>query len=116
MDAATLDHLNHRAEITVAGKQHHLIDLFGKFHRIDHKFDVHIAFEPSTALSVDKSYCGFETPAASRRSHDQRTSKLESNHPDREIDHRTYHEDRADDYRRMPKYRTPAHIISRKLI
>jgi hypothetical protein len=40
------------------------------------------------------------------------TSELECNHPDREIDHRTYDEDRADDYSRMPKYRTPAHIIA----
>ena len=59
MDAAALDRFDERTEIAVAGKQHDLINLFGKLHRVDCDFDVHITFESPTAFTIVKLFGGF---------------------------------------------------------
>ncbi len=43
-----------RAEIAIAGEQHHLVDMLGEFHGIDRKLDVHIALHLAAARGVDE--------------------------------------------------------------
>ena len=49
-----LHRLDQRAEIAVAGKQHHLIDRAGELHGIDRKFDIHVAFDFAAAGLVNE--------------------------------------------------------------
>ena len=53
-DAAPLHRFDQRAEISVAGEEHDLIDVVGKLHRIDCKLDVHIALDLPVAVGIDK--------------------------------------------------------------
>ncbi len=53
-DAAALHRLHQRTEIAIAGEQHHVIDVRGKFHCIDREFDVHIALNLAAAGLVDE--------------------------------------------------------------
>src|SRR6201999_2878127 len=53
-DAAALHGLDQRAEIAVAGKQHDLVDMLGKLHRIDRELDVHVALDLAAAAGVDE--------------------------------------------------------------
>jgi hypothetical protein len=55
--AAALNRFNKWAEIAVARKQHDLIDFFGKLHRIDCDFDVHVAFESAPPLHRRQILC-----------------------------------------------------------
>src|SRR6266576_4136386 len=51
-DALALQCLHKRAKVAVARKQHYLVELSGKFHRIHCEFDAHAALEPATALAI----------------------------------------------------------------
>ena len=53
-DAAALHRLDQRAEIAIAGEQHHLIDVRREFHGIDRELDVHIAFDLAPAGLIDE--------------------------------------------------------------
>ena len=52
--AAALHGLDQRAEIAVAGEQHHVVDVPGDLHGIDRKLDVHVAFDLAAAGLVDE--------------------------------------------------------------
>ena len=52
--AAALHRLDQRAEIAVAGEQHHVVDVPGELHGIDRKLDVHVAFDLAAAGLVDE--------------------------------------------------------------
>src|ERR1700690_3992190 len=50
--ALALGSLDQAAEIPVPGKDHDMVDLFGHFHNIDGKFDVHVALHAAATLRV----------------------------------------------------------------
>ena len=52
--AAPLHRLDQRAEIAVAGEQHHVVDRAGDLHGIDRKLDVHVALDLAPAGLVDE--------------------------------------------------------------
>ena len=52
--ALALDGFDQRAEIAVAGKQHHLIDMIGQLHRVDGELDIHVALDLAAAAGVDE--------------------------------------------------------------
>ena len=54
MDAAALHRLHQRAKVAVAGEQHHLVDVFGEFHGVDRKLDVHVTLHLAPAAGVDE--------------------------------------------------------------
>jgi len=51
--------LDQRAEVAVTGKQHHLVDMLGDFHRVDRDLDTHVAFDFATAFAIVKLFRGF---------------------------------------------------------
>ena len=53
-DAAALHRFDQRAEIAVAGEQHHLVDMLGELHGIDRELDVHVALDLAAAAGVDE--------------------------------------------------------------
>src|SRR5205807_7447900 len=48
-----------RAEVPVAGEQHHVVDVTGKFHSIDGELDIHVAFDLAAAGLVDELFGRF---------------------------------------------------------
>ena len=52
--AAALHRLDQRAEIAVAGEQHHVIDVRRDLHGIDGELDVHVALDLAAAGLVDE--------------------------------------------------------------
>jgi hypothetical protein len=54
VDAAALNRLHQRAEVTVAGKQHHLVNVTCEFHGIDGKLDVHVALHLASTKGIDE--------------------------------------------------------------
>jgi hypothetical protein len=48
-----LHRLDQRAEIAVAGEQHHVVDVAGEFHGVDGELDIHVAFDLAAAGLVD---------------------------------------------------------------
>src|SRR6266568_4813923 len=56
---AALHRFDQRAEIPVAGEQHHVIDVTGKFHGIDGELDIHVAFDLAAAGLVDELFGRF---------------------------------------------------------
>ena len=52
--AAALHRLDQRAEIAVAGEQHHVVDMGREFHGIDRELDVHVALNLAAAGLVDE--------------------------------------------------------------
>ena len=52
--AAPLHRLDQRAEIAVAGEQHHLVDMRRDLHGIDRKLDVHVALDLAAAGLIDE--------------------------------------------------------------
>src|SRR6266403_1793170 len=59
-DALALHSLHKRAKVAVPGKQHYLVELSGKFHRIHCEFDTHAALEPATALAIVELFGWFD--------------------------------------------------------
>ena len=53
--------VHQRAEIAIAGKQHNLIDMFGEFHRIDRKLDIHVALDLAAAAASMNSLVALVT-------------------------------------------------------
>jgi len=51
-DASALHSMDKRAKIAVSGKQHDLVDMLGKFHRIDREFDVHATLELAATIEL----------------------------------------------------------------
>jgi hypothetical protein len=58
-DTAALNGLDQRAEIAVAGKQDHLVDMPGEFHGVDGQLDIHAALHPAAAARVGEFPGGF---------------------------------------------------------
>ena len=52
--AAPLHRLDQRAEVAVAGEQHHVIDVGRDFHGVDGELDVHVALDLAPAGLVDE--------------------------------------------------------------
>ena len=52
--AAPLHRLDQRAEVAVAGEQHHLVDMRRDLHGVDRKLDVHVAFDLAPPGLVDE--------------------------------------------------------------
>ena len=53
-DAAPLYRLDQGTEVTVAGEQHHLVDMRCDLHGIDRKLDVHVALDLAAAGLIDE--------------------------------------------------------------
>jgi hypothetical protein len=52
-DAAALHRLDQRAEIAVAGKQDHLVDMWGEPHGMDSELDAHVTFDLASPGGID---------------------------------------------------------------
>jgi hypothetical protein len=53
-DAAALDRLNKRAEVSITGEQNHLFNLPSEFHGIDRNFDSHVPLHLAATARVNK--------------------------------------------------------------
>jgi hypothetical protein len=51
---AALHGLHQRAEVAVAGEQHHVVEVRGQLQRVDRQLDVHVALDLATTRRVDE--------------------------------------------------------------
>jgi hypothetical protein len=58
-DSTALHCFDQRAKVSVTREEYDVIEVGGKFHRIDCKLDVHVAFDLPVAVGVDKFLGGF---------------------------------------------------------
>ena len=59
MDAAALHRFEQWAEVSIARKQHDVIDMIRHLKGVDNKFDSHITLEFAAALAIVEIFCRF---------------------------------------------------------